>query len=179
MRRPHPSSIAWLAALVVTISACTGGGSLGTDSGSDAWRTATLVDVRSGETLVIDDLRGKLVVIEPMAVWCTTCHIQQGEVAAALATIGSPDIVYISLDVDPNERADDLAAYADRSGFDWHFVVATSEVARSLAATFGDQILSPPSTPQILVAPSGEVVDQHFGIREAARLVADFTAKLP
>lgn len=178
MRR-YPRPLAWLAALAVTISACVGGGPVGSDPGSDAWRTAALVDVRTGETLVVNDLRGKLVVIEPMAVWCTTCHIQQGEVAAALATIGSADIVYISLDVDPNERADDLAAYADRSGFDWHFVVATSEVARSLAAAFGDQILSPPSTPQILVAPSGEVVDQHFGIREAARLVADFTAQLP
>lgn len=178
MRR-RPRTLAWLAALAVLGAACTGNGATGSDPGPEAWRTAALVDVRTGETLVVNDLAGKLVVIEPMAVWCTTCHIQQSEVAVALPRIGSPDLVYISLDVDPNERAEDLAAYADRSGFDWHFVVATPEVARSLAAAFGDQILSPPSTPKIVVAPSGEVVDQHFGVRDADRLVAEFTAYLP
>ena len=44
---------------------------------------------------------------------------------------------------------------------------------------FGDQVLSPPSTPIIVVAPTGEVVDQHFGIRRSGRLVEASSALLP
>jgi multidrug efflux pump subunit AcrA (membrane-fusion protein) len=106
-------------------------------------------------------------------------EIQQAEVAEALKRLDRPDIAYVSLDVDPNERAADLAEYADRSGYDWSFAIATADVARSLASTFGDQVLSPPSTPLIVIAPSGEVVDHHFGIRNAGQLVEQFGAHLP
>ena len=67
----------------------------------------------------------------------------------------------------------------DRSGFGWSFAVASRDVARSLAQEFGDQVLSPPSTPIIIVAPSGQVVDQHFGIRRSGELVEAFRAHLP
>lgn len=170
---------ALLAASLIVAACSTGGGAPATDDRAAAWRTATLVDVRTGESFAIDDLAGNLVVIEPMAIWCTTCQIQQAEVAAALDRLGRPDIVYVSLDVDPNERAADLAEYADRSGYDWPFAIATADVARSLATSFGDQVLSPPSTPLILIAPTGEVVDHHFGIRNAGQLVEQFGAHLP
>ena len=174
------SALAWLFGVVLVVAACSSGTTASTaEPANDAWRTTALVDTRSGDTFTIDELKGKLVVIEPMAIWCSNCRIQQGEAAVALDRLDDPDIVYLSVDVDPNERAGDLAAYADGSGFDWAFVVATKEVARSLAATFGDQILSPPSTPLILVGPDGEVVDQHFGIRSADDLVELFSQHLP
>ena len=174
------SALAWLFGVVLVVAACSSGTTASTaEPANDAWRTTALVDTRSGDTFTIDELKGKLVVIEPMAIWCSNCRIQQGEAAVALDRLDDPDIVYLSVDVDPNERAGDLAAYAVESGFDWAFVVATKEVARSLAATFGDQILSPPSTPLILVGPDGEVVDQHFGIRSADDLVELFSQHLP
>ncbi len=174
------SALAWLVGAVLVAAACSSGTTASTAKPTDdAWRTTALVDTRSGETFTIDELKGKLVVVEPMAIWCSNCRIQQGEAAVALDRLDDPDIVYVSVDVDPNERAGDLAAYADGAGFDWGFVVATKEVARSLAATFGDQILSPPSTPLILIGPDGEVVDQHFGIRGADDLVELFSQYLP
>lgn len=173
------SAIAWLVGVVLVAAACSSGTTASTAKPTDdAWRTTALVDTRSGETFTIDELKGKLVVIEPMAIWCSNCRIQQGEAAVALDRLDDPDIVYLSVDVDPNERPGDLAAYADGSGFDWGFVVATKEVARSLSVTFGDQILSPPSTPLILVGPDGRVVDQHFGIRSADDLVELFSLHL-
>lgn len=179
----RPRVVACLLALVLVVAACsaTGGGS-GAQGGAppdDTWRTAELVDVRTGEAFTVDGLEGKLVVVEPMAIWCTTCAAQQAEVADALETLATDDLVYVSLDVDPNERAPDLAEYADRSGFGWRFAVASREVARSLATTFGDQILSPPSTPIIVIAPSGEVVDQGFGIKRASELLDRFRTYLP
>ena len=174
-------SLARLAGLTLSIAACSSStGAPAADDQQDAvWRTTPLVDARSGETFAINDLRGKLVAVEPMAIWCSNCQIQQLEAAVALKQLASPDIVYISLDVDPNEQPDALAKYADGREFGWRFAVAGTEVARSLAAAFGDQILSPPSTPLILIGPDGSVVSQDFGIRGSGNLVDLFGAHLP
>lgn len=171
-----PRSIVLAAVVVLVAAACTpGGGEPPATTGDEAWRTTELVDTRTGESFSIAGLGGKLVALEPMAVWCSTCRTQQFEAKDALAQLGDPDIIYISIGVDPNERPEDLARYADRWGFDWRFVVAPTDVARSLARTFGDQVLSPPSTPLILVGPDGSVVASQFGIHGAADLVALFS----
>lgn len=144
----------------------------------EPWRTAEMVDVRTGETLTINQLSGQLVIIEPMAIWCSSCRFQQNEVRKALESLGREDVVFISLDVDPNESEPALARYAEELGFPWRFVVATRELSRSLADTFGVQVLSPPSTPKILVAPDG-TAEVSFGIKRAAELEANFTVRLP
>ncbi len=193
------SLLALLLGAVVVAAACSSAGTGAgaretTDPGSPAapgttdapqpaaegelWRTVELVDARTGKSFTIDSLKGKVVGIEPMAIWCSNCRAQQGEASAALDRLASDDIVYISVDVDPNERADDLAKYSERFGFDWRFVVASPEVARSLAEAFGDQVLSPPSTPFILIGKDGSVVDQHFGQRGADELVDLLTPHL-
>lgn len=174
------SLTAGLIALAMLVAACSGGGiAPGSGSPDQAWRTASLRDVLTGEELRVSELEGKLVAIETMAIWCSTCRIQQGEAKAALEQVVSPDLVYISVDVDPNERAEDLAAYARSEGFTWRFVVASPEVSRSLAAAFGDQILSPPATPLILIGPDGALIEKHIGIRRAAELTALFLEHLP
>ena len=155
------------------------GPSQGGDPADEIWRTAALVDVRTDEAFTIDGLRGKLVAIEPMAIWCTSCRVQQREAVKAIAAVQSDDLVYVGLDVDPAESADDLATYSVELGFDWPFAIASTDVARSLAAAFGDQILSPPSTPLILVGPDGTILETHFGIRRAAELESLFRQHLP
>ena len=173
--------IAWLLAVSVGLAACSssGRGDGGASPGSEVWRTATLRDVVTGEEFRIQDLQGKVVAIEAMAVWCTTCRTQQLEAQAALETVDSSNVFYLSLDVDPNERADDLADYARREGFDWRFAIASPEVSRSLAASFGDQILSPPSTPVIVLGPDAQLIEKHFGIKSADELATLFSELLP
>ncbi len=181
------SRLALVLAVVLVAAACTGGGfaagrsgDTGGESVTDAaWRTAALVDARSGETFSIDGLEGRLVAIEPMAIWCSNCRTQQREAVAALAAVASDDLMYISLDVETNEERDVLARYADEQGFDWTFTVASTDVARSLAAEFGDQVLSPPATPLILLGPDGTVIETHYGIRRADELEALFRQHLP
>ncbi len=189
---------ATLAVVALLLAACTAGGptppavtraadtpatSAG-DPGASApaaaepWRTAELRDVRTGERFRIADLAGQLVVIEPMAIWCVNCATQQRQAVKALAALDRDDIVYISLDIDGLEAEPDLAAYADEGGFGWRFVVASREVARSLAQTFGDQVLSPPSTPRIIVTPAGEVVGPDFGIQDAAAIEVELRSHL-
>jgi thiol-disulfide isomerase/thioredoxin len=167
--------------IALVAAACSTGGAQNPSAGTvdDAWRTASLRDVVTNEEFRITDLEGQVVAIEAMAIWCVNCRFQQLEAQAALDQLDSPDIVYISLDVDPNERAADLAQYAQREGFSWRFVVASPEVARSLAATFGDQILSPPATPLVILGPDGEVIEKHIGIKTAGDLAALFEENLP
>lgn len=170
-----------LASLAIVVAACGAGGTGdgGPAPSADEWRTAVLTDARTGESFSVDDLVGKVVVIEPMAIWCVNCQFQQGEVAVALDRLDDPALVYISLDVDPNEEPDALARYADERGWSWHYVVASRDVARSLAAEFGDQVLSPPSTPMILIGPDGAIVEQHIGIRGSDELIDAFERYLP
>lgn len=174
-------SVVLLAALFAA-AACSTGGGASTNSaaaGDETWRTATIRDVVSGEEFRIADLEGKVVAIEAMAIWCLNCRFQQLEAKTALEEVDSPDVVYLSLDIDPNERAEDLAEYARREGFDWRFAVASPDIARSLAATFGDQVLSPPATPLIVLGTDGQVVEQHIGIKGARDLAALFEEHLP
>jgi thiol-disulfide isomerase/thioredoxin len=170
-----------LLALAIVVAACSSGGGPGSGAvaADESWRTVSLQDVVTGQEFRISDLRGKVVAIEAMAIWCSTCRIQQGEAQTALEKVASPDVAYISLDVDPNERAEDLAAYAQREGFAWRFAVASPEMSRSLAATFGDQILSPPATPLIILGPDGQLVEKHIGIKGTDDLAAQFKEHLP
>jgi cytochrome oxidase Cu insertion factor (SCO1/SenC/PrrC family) len=166
-----------LLGLVLVLAACAGPATPG-EPGA-AWRTEPLTDVRTGESFRIDDLRGKLVVIEPMAVWCTSCRVQQGEVSVALERLASDDIVFISVGVDPNEPAASMAEYAEQWGFGWRFVVAPADFSRALANEFGAQVLSPPSTPMIVLDADGTVVDHHFGIRGSGQLIPLLSGHLP
>ena len=175
------SLAAAVTALVILVAACSSGGApnQGAGSASETWRTASLRDVVTGDEFRINDLQGKVVAIESMAIWCINCRQQQGQAQAAITQVASPKVVYISLDVDPNERDADLAAYARREGFTWRFVVASPEVSRSLAATFGDQILSPPATPLVVLGPDGELIEKHIGIKGADDLAALLKEHLP
>ncbi len=47
-----------------------------------AWFAAQLTDVTTGKTFMLGDLKGKVVLVETMAIWCPTCLRQQGEVQA-------------------------------------------------------------------------------------------------
>lgn len=145
----------------------------------EGWRGVILEDARTGAAFTIADHAGRLVAIEPMAAWCSKCLAQQREARKALEQVAGDGVVYISLGVDPSEKAKELQAYADDHGFDWTFAVAPKELSRELAAEFGDQVLSPPSVPFILVGADGTVIEQHFGSRGADELAALLSQHLP
>jgi thiol-disulfide isomerase/thioredoxin len=137
----------------------------------DPLLTAELLDVRSGESFTLSELASERpVLVETMAIWCVNCRAQQHEVVAAHDVA---DFQSVSIDVDPNERADDLAEYADREGFDWRFVLADAELATALRDRFSPAILNPPSMPKLLIS-AGEV--EMVGLNE--QLSADEIATL-
>ncbi len=136
-----------------------------------AWATAELVDVTTGETFRIADHAGKVIIIETMAIWCANCRRQQGDVKTALEALPPDAVTYIVLDVDPSEDGASLAAYREQNGFVGRYAVAGTAVARALAAEFGDQILNPPSTPIVVVGTDGQVTLTEFGHKSPVELV--------
>lgn len=139
---------------------------------SQAWATAPLVNVATGQTFRIADYAGRVIVIETMAIWCSNCKAQQIDVETALGRLPADSVVYVVLDVDPNESGQSLAAYREQNGFTGDYAIAGSDVARSLAAEFGDQVLNPPSTPVIVVGRAGKVTLTGFGRKSPDEIVA-------
>ena len=132
-----------------------------------------LTDVRDGSTFTLAELAADgPVLIETMAIWCTNCRSQMREITAAhdLAEFHS-----VSIDVDPTEIPDDLAAYSEREGFDWPFVMADASLATTLRERFGNEVLLPPGMPKILVRPDGSVellpIGRFLTAAEVAELV--------
>lgn len=144
---------------------------------ADALLDRTFTDVRSGETFTLAELAASEgpVLLEPMAIWCSSCLSQQRNVSAAHEVGG---FTSVSLDVDLSEAPADLADYADREGFDWRFAMADAELYRLLQERFGIGATNPPSTPLIVIEPDGTVrpLDFGVGIRSAEQLLAELGA---
>jgi cytochrome oxidase Cu insertion factor (SCO1/SenC/PrrC family) len=135
------------------------------------WFTVPLTDVSSGMSFTIKDLKGKVILVEPFAVWCPNCLQQQNQVKMLHEELGDrDDFVSIGLNVDPNESAEDVKAYIDRRGFDWKYVNAPAEVHRNIGDLYGTLYLNPSSTPIFIIDRQGEVHLLPFGIKSADTL---------
>jgi thiol-disulfide isomerase/thioredoxin len=136
------------------------------------WATAPLVDVSTGASFQIADHAGKVIILETMAIWCSNCRAQQRDVQTALGELPADSVVYVVLDVDPNEDEASLASYREQQGFEGRYAIAGTTVARALAADFGDQVLNPPSTPIVFIGTDGRVTLTEFGHKSPGELVA-------
>ncbi len=135
------------------------------------WFSAPLTEATSGATFTIQDFKGKVVLVETMAIWCSTCLSQQKEVKALHALLGErDDFVSVGIDVDINENLAGLKAYVAKNSFDWTYTVAAPDVAREIGNLYGAQFLNPPSAPMFIIDRHGEVQPLPFGVKSAADL---------
>ncbi len=136
-----------------------------------AWFNAEMVDVRSGESFRITDYQGKVVLVETMAIWCSSCLRQQQQLKALHDLLGErEDFISLGLNIDPNEEAGMLKEYTEQNGFDWIYAISPTEVSRELGQLYGAQYLNPPSTPILIIDRHGEVHTLPFGIKSAEDL---------
>ena len=136
-----------------------------------AWFDYPLTEVTSAEVFKITDFRGKVVLVETMAIWCSNCKRQQQEVLKLHEGLGDrDDFISLGLDIDINENADDLKRYVESNNFYWKYAVATPELIREISSLYGDQFLNPPSTPMLIIDREGEVHTLPFGIKTAGDL---------
>lgn len=158
--------------LLLFMSACSIG-SAGDSEASGALLDRELVDVRSAERFTLRQLAAERpVLLETMAVWCTTCLRQQSEV---LHAHDLADFHSVGIDVDPNESPEDLARYAERTGFDWRFVKADRELLALLQEAFGVASTNPPSTPTFIITTDGIRALPFGQVRSAHDLIAELT----
>jgi hypothetical protein len=138
------------------------------------WATAELVDVSTGQPFRIADLvtSGTVVFVEPMAIWCTNCRAQQADAMTALSRLDRSRVVWVGLDVDPSETAEALADYGPRWGFDHTYAIAGQDVSRALVDEFGPLVISPPSTPIIVIGTDGTITLTDFGHKSVDQIVA-------
>jgi hypothetical protein len=136
-----------------------------------AWLGAELTDIHTGEAFVLADYKGKVILVETMAVWCSSCLKQQEQVKALHALLGErDDLISVGLDIDPNEDGEDLKAFTEKNGFDWIYASAPAEIAREIGNLYGAQFLNPPSTPMLVIDRKGEAYPLPFGIKSAEDL---------
>ena len=139
---------------------------------SPAWYSVSLNDARTGQAFSIESLKGKVILVETMAVWCSNCLKQQGEVKALHENLGQrEDFVSIGLDIDPNENEAQLKDYVEAKGFDWLYAVSPADVSREIASLYGDQFLNPPSTPILVIDRHGVAHPMPFGFKSSDDLL--------
>lgn len=142
------------------------------------WFEVSLTDVRTGQTFTIKDHLGKVVLVETLAMWCSSCLRQQVQVKELHEKLSAQDqFVSVGLDIDVNEQAQDLKAYTDTHGFDWLYAIAPAEVALEISELYGAQFLNPSSTPILVIDANGEVHLTPFGVKSADELY-DFISPL-
>jgi len=136
------------------------------------WYTAALINVNTGENFTIDDYKGKVILVETMAQWCSNCKKQQAEVKILLEKLGMPaDLVVVVLDIDPNGSNEALKSYAANNGYDWVYAISPEAVSREISNLYGAQFTNPPSTPMLVIDRKGEAHPLPFGIKSADDLM--------
>jgi thiol-disulfide isomerase/thioredoxin len=136
------------------------------------WFGVTLTNVQTGEAFTIHDLKGKVVLVENLAQWCSNCKKQQQQVLELTKLLGDDaDVILLGLDIDPNEDEKSLKSYVESNGFTWWYAVAPVEVTREISQALGDQFLNPPSTPMFIIDRDGEIHPLDFGIKSADDLM--------
>jgi thiol-disulfide isomerase/thioredoxin len=167
-----------MAGIALLVAACSAPDSSEQGAGAtdtDPLLVLELVDVRTGATFTLGELAAeKPVLVEAMAIWCPNCVVQQREVVVAHELA---DFHSVGIDVDPNERAEDLAEYAEREGFDWRFAMADPQLVQLLTDRYGFGVTNPPSTPTFVISADGGIRALEFGrVRSAEELAAELAA---
>jgi cytochrome oxidase Cu insertion factor (SCO1/SenC/PrrC family) len=84
--------------------------------------------------------------------------------------------VFVSLTVETNDTAADLAAYAEDEAFPWTFAVMTPDLLAALRDQFGSSIAVPPTQPHFIIRPDGTTTGLLTGNPAAEDLIADLNA---
>ena len=135
------------------------------------WFIEELKDINSGMFFKMTDFKGKVILVETMAVWCPKCLTQQQEIAKLKTSFADrDDFVSIGIDIDPNENEALLASHVTKYGFDWTFTIASKSVIDEISALYGAQFLNPTATPMLIIDKQGNQHLLPFGIKTAQEL---------
>jgi thiol-disulfide isomerase/thioredoxin len=75
-------------------------------------------ELSNGTTISLSDLSGKVILVDLMATWCTTCTIQNGYLESIYDTMAGPLFV-LSLTIDRSETIAMMEDYQNDRGLPW------------------------------------------------------------
>lgn len=128
----------------------TGGKEVNGENKNIEWKEIILEDSVSGDKFKIADFEDKVVLLESFAVWCPVCLAQQKEIQD-LKNTSSNEMVYISINTDPNEDNEIVKEHKQKNNFDWQFTVALPDMTSALIDEFGVGVVNAPSAPVVLI----------------------------
>jgi thiol-disulfide isomerase/thioredoxin len=127
----------------------------------------TLVNTEDQE-FSLSDFKGKYVILDFFAIWCTPCKIELAHLKGLKHQLGD-EIVIISLDVDPEETEQEVKDYKKANGMDW--IVARD--TEYLSMTY--RISALPTL--VLIDPSGTIVNTYVGVTDETIIMRDIPLK--
>jgi thiol-disulfide isomerase/thioredoxin len=127
----------------------------------------TLVNTEDQE-FSLSDFKGKYVILDFFAIWCTPCKIELAHLKDLKHQLGD-EIVIISLDVDPEETEQEVKDYKKANGMDW--IVARD--TEYLSMTY--RISALPTL--VLIDPSGNIVNTYVGVTDETIIMRDIPLK--
>jgi hypothetical protein len=139
--------------------------------------TTELTDACSGQTFTLAHFAGKTLYVESMATWCGECYEQLTRVKDAFAQIPDAernDVVLVALSSEFNLPREDLARYADKTGFPLIFAVMPEAMLKTMVDDVGREWAIPSAMPHLIVAPDGTIGELHSGGSSTDELLATF-----
>ncbi|MBN2044907.1 MAG: TlpA family protein disulfide reductase [Anaerolineales bacterium] len=139
-----------------------------------AWHAYNFTNVSTGETFSLSQFRGKVVLVETMATWCSNCLKQQQQVKEFHNLLGTrDDFLSVGISLEAGLDPQQLVVYTQDRGFDWRYAIAPQEVQEGILETLGGQFLNPPATPMFILDKDGGMHPLPLGkIKSAAELLA-------
>ncbi len=91
-----------------------------------------LTNVQTGSSFGLSDFKGKIVVIEFMATWCSHCSDQVSELKKVRSQFSNDSLIIVSISSDPGYDTDSkLIQFAASEGIDWYLARDTANVTQA------------------------------------------------
>lgn len=127
----------------------------------------TLTDAE-GNTLRLRDFRGKTVLIDFMATWCGPCKQQMVQYRTVWEQYRDR-VVFMSIDIDPQETDNTLRQYAQQFPYaSWIWTRDTASLLRTYNVT------AIPKT--VIIDRNGYIRNTYVGVTSASTLIQDIEA---
>ncbi|MFB6246682.1 MAG: peroxiredoxin family protein [Candidatus Pacearchaeota archaeon] len=134
------------------------------------WANKELKDVLTEKRFKISDYKNKKhVLLESFAVWCPTCTKQQKQIKEFHKRT-EKKVESISLNTDPNEKAQKVKQHAEKNGFDWKYAIPPRETTKKLIDQFGQGFVNAPQSPVVLICKDGKAKMLERGVKSPKEL---------
>lgn len=116
-----------------------------------------------GTKINLSDFRGSVVVLDLMATWCPVCNDEMKELAQLRQA--RPEVVIITISVDPTEDEAKLKAFQERYTADWLFACDTDRVWEKYQEFYLPTI--------VVIDPQGYISFEKSALVSTADLIAE------